>query len=205
MTATLAASLDGITDIPAGHVATIKTYLAMPERPTDTGSTPLDRPLLERLRGAQHARYRSIFATLGRRWLWWSRLQLSAGDLAAVLDDPSVEAYAVVADGADAGLMEFDFREPGRADLAFLGLFEGHTGQGTGTALMAIALSALWRAGVSTVTVNTCTFDHPAALAFYRRSGFSVVKQAVEIVPDPRLAGLLPRDAAPHVPLLPRT
>ncbi|MEX0368657.1 MAG: GNAT family N-acetyltransferase, partial [Ruegeria sp.] len=43
--------------------------------------------------------------------------------------------------------------------------------------------------------------DHPRALDFYRRSGFTPVRQEVEVMADPRLNGVLPKDAAPHVPL----
>ena len=49
--------------------------------------------------------------------------------------------------------------------------------------------------------LNTCTLDHPAALAFYQKRGFAITHSEVDIVDDPRLVGLLPRDAAPHVPL----
>lgn len=202
MTGTLTASLNGITDIPAGHIATIKTYLAMRRRPRSQAARSIEPYRLERLRGADLGRYLSIFATLGRRWLWWSRLQLEPDTLASMLDTEAIEAYAINAGGADAGLLELDFRAGDTADLAFLGLFEGHTGKGVGTIMIGEALARLWRKNITTVTINTCTFDHPAALGLYRRAGFDVLKQAVEIVPDPRACGLLPREAAPHVPLL---
>ena len=38
-------------------------------------------------------------------------------------------------------------------------------------------------------------------LAAYRRAGFTAVARKVETFLDPRLAGILPRDAAPHIPL----
>ena len=60
-----------------------------------------------------------------------------------------------------------------------------------------------WRDGVSRVHVHTCSLDHPAALAAYTRAGFTPYKRAIERFPDPRLAGILPRDCAPQVPLLP--
>jgi hypothetical protein len=51
------------------------------------------------------------------------------------------------------------------------------------------------------MTVDTCNLDHPKALAHYQRAGFSPYAQRVIHRPDPRLTGLLPRDAAPHIPL----
>jgi GNAT superfamily N-acetyltransferase len=50
--------------------------------------------------------------------------------------------------------------------------------------------------------VHTCDLDHPSALGFYQREGFRPFERAVEIYPDPRAAGLYPREAAPRVPLL---
>jgi hypothetical protein len=50
--------------------------------------------------------------------------------------------------------------------------------------------------------VHTCTLDHPGALGFYRRNGFAPFARAIETFADPRLLGILPRDAAPHAPLI---
>jgi hypothetical protein len=52
------------------------------------------------------------------------------------------------------------------------------------------------------VTVHTCSLDHPAALPAYLRAGFVARRRAFESFPDPRLAGLLPRDVAPQIPLV---
>lgn len=198
----LKVSLDGITPLPRGHIGTIKSYLEMTAAPTAARPAALAGLEMNRLTGADEARYAAIFTTLGTRWLWWSRLLLTPDARAAILDDPAVEAYAVTTGGGDVGLVELDFRLPDAPDLAFLGLYDHATGCGLGNGLIAWALARLWRAGARKVTVNTCTFDHPAALGFYRRHGFEVVAQAVEIVPDPRLRGILPPDAAPHVPVL---
>jgi hypothetical protein len=50
--------------------------------------------------------------------------------------------------------------------------------------------------------VHTCTLDSPDALPFYIRSGFVPFARQVEVYADPRVAGVLPREAAPQVPLL---
>jgi len=74
-------------------------------------------------------------------------------------------------------------------------------GQGHGRWLLAEAVSRAWRGGVERVHVHTCSLDHPAALAAYRRAGFAPYKRAIERFPDPRLLGILPRDCAPQIPL----
>jgi hypothetical protein len=61
-----------------------------------------------------------------------------------------------------------------------------------------------WRPGVRRVHVNTCSLDHPAALPAYLKAGFLPYRRAFESFPDPRLAGVLPADAAPQIPCLDR-
>src|SRR3546814_14946996 len=67
---------------------------------------------------------------------------------------------------------------------------------------MAHALALAWRKGVARVWVHTCTLDHPAALGFYRASGFTPIRRTIETFADPRALGVLPRDAAPQIPYL---
>ena len=90
---------------------------------------------------------------------------------------------------------------PGSLDHLETALWE-LAGQGHGRWLLAEALRLAWREGISRVHVHTCTLDHPAALAAYRRAGFTAYKRAVERFPDPRLAGILPPDCAPQLPLV---
>jgi GNAT superfamily N-acetyltransferase len=123
--------------------------------------------------------------------------------LDAIILHPQVELY-VVQDGnaRDVGMLELDFREAGECELAFVGLVPDLAGLGHGRWLLAESVSRAWRNGVSRIHVHTCSLDHPAALGAYRRAGFTPYKRAIERFPDPRLAGILPRDCAPQVPLL---
>lgn len=200
MTASLTVTLDGITPIPPGHVATIKSYLEMtappPVRPAPPGVA------LMPLGGKDAARYRRIFAALGQRWLWWSRLLMTESALADLLELPAIQAFSVRIDGIDAGLFELDLRDPHAPDLAFLGLFDSARGRGIGPWLVGEAGARALAPGVRCMTVNTCTFDDPKALGFYRHNGFKLVRQAIEMVPDPRLSGVLPETAAPHIAIL---
>ena len=50
--------------------------------------------------------------------------------------------------------------------------------------------------------LHTCSLDHPDALDFYNRSGFKPFRRQVEVYDDPRLTGLLPRDAAARMPII---
>lgn len=186
-----------LINVPRGHVAAVVTFLEMTERPRLEPIPP--SPLrLERWPEADPARYRALFGQVGARWLWFSRLAMSDDELRSKLG----EVHAVVdADGADAGFIELDFRKPGLAQIRFLGLVPALAGQGHGRWLFAETLARAWAGGVSRVEVHTCSLDHPAALPAYLRAGFRAYARAFESFPDPRLAGLLPRDAAPQIPL----
>jgi GNAT superfamily N-acetyltransferase len=143
-----------------------------------------------------------VFGVVGADWLWFSRLTLADGALAAILADGDVEIFALRRDGRNVGMLELDFRRPGTCELVFLGLTGDAVGTGIGRTLMNAAIGRAWARPITRFWVHTCTLDHPGALAFYRRSGFVPFAVHVEVAPDPRLDGTLPRACAPHVPRL---
>ncbi|NLH80743.1 MAG: GNAT family N-acetyltransferase [Phyllobacteriaceae bacterium] len=193
---------EGYGDLPPGLLAAAVTYLEMRAAPPARASDLPAGVRLEPLTGADVPRYRRLFAAVGEDWLWFGRRMLDDAALAAILGDPAVSTHAVVRDGADVGLVELDGRVAGEVELAYFGLVAAAVGSGLGRALMTRTLAEAWSCAPKRVWVHTCHFDHPGALDFYRRSGFVPYARALEFGPDPRLTGLLPRDAAPHVPLI---
>ena len=191
MTATLSA-------VPAGHVAAVVTYLEMGTPPA-AASPPASPLRLERWGQVDPDRYRALFRRVGSRWLWFSRLAMDDRELQAKV----AEVHGVVGpDGDDAGFIELDFRDAGLCTIRFLGLVPELAGRGHGRWLFAETLRLAWAPGVRMVRVHTCSLDHPAALPAYLRAGFVAKRRAFESFPDPRLAGLLPREAAPQIPLV---
>jgi ribosomal protein S18 acetylase RimI-like enzyme len=196
-----ALNLDGYTHLPPGKIAAVVTYLEMRERPR--------LPRLRRPEGwslhrvnRDRDRYRALFRRIGEPWLWFSRVAMPDDALAEILDDPGVEAYALNDGSIDLGLLELDFRPRGEAELSFLGVAPDRIGQGAGRFLMREAIRRAFARPIARLFVHTCSLDHPGALAFYQRSGFTPYRRAVEVADDPRLLGFLPREAAPHVPIL---
>lgn len=187
-----------LNPIPPGHLGAVVTYLEMTERPKPR---PLpDSPLrLVRWAEPEPARYRLLFERVGGPWLWYSRLLMDDTRLRAEM----AEVHAVVdARGVEVGLLELDFRTPGECLIKFLGLVPELAGRGHGAWLFAMVAALAWPPGVAKLRVNTCSLDHPAALPSYLRAGFRAVGRAFESFPDPRLSGILPREAAPQVPLI---
>jgi GNAT superfamily N-acetyltransferase len=185
-----------LTEIPPGHIGAVVTYLEMTEAPP---AGPIPDSLLRLARwDADPTRYRLLFERVGGRWLWYSRLAMDDAALGAAMG----EVYVVTdASGDEVGMIELDFRRPGECLIRFLGLVPELAGRGHGAWLFAQVVKLAWRSGVRRVHVNTCTLDHPAALPSYLKAGFKAYRRAFESFPDPRLTGLLPRDAAPQVPL----
>ncbi|AMK22053.1 MULTISPECIES: GNAT family N-acetyltransferase [unclassified Sphingobium] len=191
-----------LTTVPDGQIATIVTHLEMRERPRPAPMPPTPLRLVPWKTPTPDA-YRALFRRVGEPWLWFSRLMMDDAALTAIIHDPAVEVYAVTDPrGVEVGLLELDFRSLPDCELAFFGLIPTLNGKGLGKWLIAQAKTLAWRKDVMRFWVHSCTLDSPAALGFYQKAGFVPTKREVEIFADPRLAGLLPPDAAPHVPML---
>jgi GNAT superfamily N-acetyltransferase len=192
---------DGYSDIPAGKIAAVVTHLEMAQRPALRPDPP-SAFTLRRVETPDLNWFRDLYRRVGEEWLWFSRLQISDAELAAIIHLPLVEVYALVHEGRDEGLLELDFREAGQCELAFFGVTAKLIGSGAGRWLMNRALERAWSRPVSRFWVHTCTLDHPSAVAFYQRSGFRAFRRQIEIADDPRLDGTAPRTAARHVPII---
>jgi len=186
-----------------GEIAAVVTYLEMTKAPP-----PAAAPERSALKLVHWARpdideYRALFRAVGTPWLWFSRLVMPDAALSALLEDPLIEVRMVTnRAGARLGLLELDFRRSGECEIAYFGLVPAMTGKGHGHWLMRRALDLGWREGIDRLWLHSCTLDHPAALDFYQRHGFVPYARAVECFADPRLLGLVDRDAAPHLPLI---
>ena len=187
--------------VAGNELAAVVTYLEM-TAPAEH-SVPSSPLSLRHVEVPQPEHYRELFRLVGAPWLWFSRLLLDEAHLAEIIQHPLVDLYSIVDEtGSDVGMLELDFREPHQCELSFIGLIPELAGKGHGRWLLGEAVRLAWRQGVERVHVHTCSLDHPAALGAYRRAGFTPYKRAVERFPDPRLAGILPKDCAPQIPLL---
>ena len=192
---------DGYSDVPAGKIAAVVTHLEMTARPTPRPD-PAGAWSLRQVEMPPLDWFRDLYRRVGEEWLWISKIRMPDAELAAIIQSPLMEIYALAHEGRDEGLLELDFREPGQCEFVSFGLTERLVGIGAGRWLMNRALELAWSRPVDRVWLHTCTFDHPAALAFYQRSGFRPFRRQVEVVTDPRLDGTVPRDVARHVPVI---
>jgi GNAT superfamily N-acetyltransferase len=190
------------SDVPAGKIAAVVTSLEMFQRPAPRPERDDVAFTLQRVPYPELAWFRKLFRGVGENWIWFSRLTMPDAELAAIVHDPLVEVYVLKSGGDEAGLLELDFRTPHECELSFFGLTPPFVGTGAGRWLMNRAIELTWSRPIKRLWVHTCTFDHPAALAFYVGSGFRPFRLQIELADDPRLTGVLPRNSAPHVPLI---
>lgn len=198
----------GYSPLQPGQIANVVTCLEMLQEPLSVKAHPRDADfVLEDWGHASLGDYRDLFRAVGQDWMWYSRIVMPDEKLASILTDPKVDLYRLTKDGQALGLLELDFREAGQCELAFFGLVSSAIGQGAGRYLVTEATKRAWARDVDgkqieRFWVHTCTLDHPNALGFYQKAGFKPYAFMVEVADDPRLTGHLPREAAPHVPLI---
>ena len=196
----LTCRLDGETALPPGYLAALVSHLQMTELPAPRPDYPAAGLQLRPVPEPEPDWYRQLFIKVGGDWLWFSRLLLDEADLRQRIRAPGTQIHVLTQDGAEIGLLELA-RHGEEIELAYFGLAAPAIGAGAGRFLMNRALQLAWAERPDRVTVHTCSLDHPAALAFYLRSGFHLVRRGIEIFRDPRLLGVLPLTAAPQIPL----
>jgi len=192
----------GYSRVPAGKLANMVTCLEMFEQPLARPLPPDTGLKVEHWEKPSVEDYRDLYRRVGEEWLWVSRLVMPDEKLEAIITDPLVEIYVLTDREKRLGLLELDFREEGQCEIGYFGVVAEAIGNGSGRILMNAALNHAWAKPIKRLWVHTCNFDHPAAIAFYQRSGFKPYAFMVEVCDDPRRERRMPRDAAPHVPLI---
>jgi GNAT superfamily N-acetyltransferase len=194
---------DEFTLVPPGQIAAVVTHLEMhakpalrrePGKPGEYALRRMNRPVL--------SEYREIYRRVGEQWLWFSRLAMDDEALTAIVHDPAVEVHILRHRGRDEGILEVDFRKFPEVEISFLGVTGQLLGKGAGRYLMNRALEIAWARAPKRVTIHTCTLDHPRALEFYLKTGFTPYSRSIAVADDPRLHNVLPRQSAPQIPII---
>jgi GNAT superfamily N-acetyltransferase len=195
---------NGYYEVPPGKLANVATRLEMRERPS-RALTPWPAVLtLEPVAKDNLVAYREVFSAVGKDLLWFSRHLMADEKLLSILADPNTESLTLKRGTEIIGILELNFRDAPECELAFFGLVPSEVGRGAGLALIDEAIRRAFTKPISRFWLSTCTLDHPKALSFYRKAGFTPYARFVEVHDDPRHTGNLPTAAAPQIPLLPK-
>jgi GNAT superfamily N-acetyltransferase len=191
---------NGYVILPPGKLANAVIWLEIID-PAPQGISAPAGLAMRRLGPADAALFHKLYRDIGRDWLWAGLVAKSEAEIAERLSTPGLASFAAEADGVPAGLLELETTPEG-VEVVYFGFAPAFIGKGAGAWLMDEAKRAARESGAKRLWLHTCSFDHPKAPAFYKRQGFRIYAAGYEIMDDPRLLGLLPRDAAPHVPLI---
>jgi GNAT superfamily N-acetyltransferase len=120
----------------------------------------------------------NLYDAVGAEYEWTDQHKASKAELADYLHHPRMGLWTLLHDGWPAGFYMLDRREEGRCDLAYFGLVPEAIGLGLGNWLLQTAILGGWDYPDTThMTVQTCTLDHPRALALYQKAGFEPFRQ----------------------------
>lgn len=188
-------------DFSKAELDVIVTYLEMldpPSRPSI--SMPLGSYSLLKLNQPSVGFYRHLYTSVGVPWFWIERQKMSDDDIRDNILDENVEIFVLYGDGHPAGFIELDFRLSPKVNIAYFGLLPQWIGRGLGKYLLNWGIDYAWQKGAKQLTVDTCTLDHPRALAEYQKAGFIPYKRLHKKIVDPRLEGFIPRHLEPRLP-----
>ncbi|WP_071797346.1 GNAT family N-acetyltransferase [Natronohydrobacter thiooxidans] len=156
------------------------TYLEMAARPGyDWPATPAGMTgALLRAETPPVWYFRALYDAVGRDYAWTDLHASEDAEIADWLASPDVALYTLIDHGWPQGFFLLDWRAGATCDLAYFGLVPQAVGRGLGTWMLRTAILTGWaREGVSCLSVNTCTLDHPRALIQYQKQGFTPVRQ----------------------------
>ena len=139
--------------------------------------------------------YRYLYDTVGEKWTWIERRLLDDNNLQKLIRSSNVEIYILYVDDNVAGFGEIGWDTASNgSEIKYFGLMPDYIGKRLGTYFLNNIINIAWKRNPVRLRVNTCDLDHPSALGVYQKSGFNILEQVVERLPDPTIVGL------PHPP-----
>jgi GNAT superfamily N-acetyltransferase len=123
---------------------------------------------------------RFLYQLVGAAWQWTDNLKLTDAQWQTYAEADNLRTWVAWCRGSPAGYFELLRDANGEVEITYFGLAEKFIGRGFGGYLLANALQQAWAWQASRVIVNTCSLDHPSALANYQARGMQIYKTEVE-------------------------
>lgn len=138
------------------------------------------------------AEYRALYNEIGAPWLWWLRRMMPDDKLARHLASMALAIHLLRVDGKVAGFFETDAGYWPQVNLNYFGLMPEFIGKGLGRVMLDAAVDSVFAGGspLRSMTVNTCSADHPRALPNYVAAGFREIRRIPEVWDIPHRLGL---------------
>lgn len=119
---------------------------------------------------------RFLYQWVGHLWHWHDKLSWSDEQWQRYAEADELRTWVAYVGGSPAGYYELLRQDDGVVQIMYFGLGEAFLDRGYGGYLLSHALEQAWAWDAARVDVNTCSRDHPAALANYQARGMIVVR-----------------------------
>ena len=120
----------------------------------------------------------TLYDAVGRDYAWEDVHEKEHDEIRDWLQADRMSLYTLLEHGWPQGFFLLEEWDGGVIDLAYFGMVPEAVGKGLGGWLLKTAILTAWdREGTTKLTVNTCTLDHPRALALYQKVGFKPVRR----------------------------
>lgn len=180
-------------------IETIITYMEL--RAANIHMQPLpDGYAVTRIAEVDYEFYISLYRSIGRNYLWNYRPGQSPEEVITILNANDREVYVLSDYDRPIGMAEIVINDTQSIEIVHFGLIPEETGQRLGGFFLSYILSLCWRRGAMRVWLSTCGLDHPKAVQFYERHGFTVYDRKYGTFLDYRYSGFYDMDDAPNIP-----
>ena len=155
----------------------IVTYLEMRSRPSLTVTRPHRAGMLLRIEEPTTTFYRYLYETIGGRWGWRARMEMTDPELLAIISDPMVDVFVLYFSGVPRVSSE-PIGVTDEVELVHFGLAPEFIGRGLGKPLLASAVETAWDESPDRVWVKSSNRDHPRGILTYQWAGFVPYQEA---------------------------
>lgn len=156
------------------------TYLAMETRPHyDWPHLPLgSTAALLKAEEPPVWWFLALYDAVGKDYAWEDIHSWEHAEIHEWLTSNQMSLYTLLDHGWPQGFFMLEDMGDDVVDLSYFGMVPEAVGRGLGGWLLKTAILTAWdREGIRKLTVNTCTLDHPRALALYQKNGFMPVRR----------------------------
>ncbi len=117
---------------------------------------------------------RFFYTAIGGEYYWLDRRPWTLAEWGRQLATPGLETWVLTDEGVPAGYFELERLPDDVVEIKYFGLLAEFTGRGLGAHMLTEAVERAFAVGASRVILDTCSLDHPGALAHYQARGFRV-------------------------------
>ena len=120
----------------------------------------------------------ALYDAVGRDYAWEDVHKREHDEVQEWLHQDVMSLFTLLDHGWPQGFFLLERQGEGVTDLAYFGMVPEAVGRGLGGWLLKTAILTGWDLpDTRKLTVNTCTLDHPRALALYQKNGFTPVRR----------------------------